>query len=52
VNRLVWSSITKRVEGGLAWLGQAASSSDNSQQQRKKDVAILALDVVFAQYGW
>ena len=35
----------------LAWPGQAANSSDNSDQQRKKDVAILALDAVFAQYG-
>ena len=34
-----------------AWLGQAASSSDNSDSQYKKDAAILALDSVFAQYG-
>jgi hypothetical protein len=37
--------------GDLAWLGQSTNSSDNSDQHRKKDVAILALDAVFAQYG-
>ncbi len=37
--------------GDLAWLGQSANSSDNSDQHRKKDVAILALDAVFARYG-
>jgi len=37
--------------GDLAWLAQAANGSDNSDQQRKEDVAILALEVVFAQYG-
>ena len=59
-----WSSIAKRPSppaplpkgersyaGDLAWLGQTANSSDNSNQQRKRDVAILALDAVFAQYG-
>ena len=40
----------KRIVGDLAWLAQAANGSDNSDQQRKKDVAILALESVFAQY--
>ncbi len=49
---LVRSSITKRrAAGDLAWLGQAANSSDTSDQQRKKEVTILALDAVFSQYG-
>ena len=49
--RVVWSSTAKRAVGDLAWLEQAANNSDNSDQQRKKDVAILALDAVFAKYG-
>jgi hypothetical protein len=40
----------KRVASDLAWPGQAASGSDNSDQQRKKNVAILALETVFAEY--
>jgi len=51
VNRVVWSSPVKEFAAHLAWLGQPANSSDNSDQQRKKDVTILALDAVFAQYG-
>jgi autotransporter-associated beta strand protein len=47
----VGSSNAKRAAGALAWLGQAANSSDNLDQQRKKDVATLALEAVFAQYG-
>ena len=38
----------------LAWLGPAANGSDSpdtSDGQRKKDVALLALEAVFAQYG-
>jgi hypothetical protein len=35
----------------LAWLEQVANNSDNSDLQSKKDVAILALDAVFTQYG-
>jgi len=35
----------------LAWLGQAAGGSDNSDQHHKKDGAMLALEAVFAQYG-
>jgi autotransporter-associated beta strand protein len=35
----------------LAWLGQATNSSDNSDQDRKKDVAIMALEAAFVQYG-
>ena len=34
-----------------AWLGQSASSSDNSDQRDRKDIAIQALETVFAQYG-
>ena len=49
--RVVWSSIARRAAGDLASLGQTANRSDNSDQQRKKDVAILALDTVFAEYG-
>jgi hypothetical protein len=37
--------------GDLAWLGQVANSLDTSDQQRKTDVAILALDAVFAEFG-
>ena len=51
VDQAVWLSIAQRAAGDLAWLGRAANNSDNSDQQRKKDVAILALDAVFAQYG-
>jgi autotransporter-associated beta strand protein len=50
-DRVVWSSVAKIAVGDLAWLTQAASSSDGSNQQRKKEVAILALDMVFAKYG-
>ena len=35
----------------LAWLGQAANDSDNSDALHKKAPAILALEAVFAQYG-
>ncbi|MGO9113898.1 MAG: fibronectin type III domain-containing protein [Thermoguttaceae bacterium] len=49
--RLVASSTGERIAGDLVWLGQVTSSSDNSNQQRKKDVAILALETVFAQYS-
>ena len=34
-----------------AWLGQSTSSLDNSDQGNKKDIAIQALETVFAQYG-
>ena len=34
-----------------AWLGQSTSSFDNSDQGNKKDIAIQALETVFAQYG-
>ena len=47
----VWASTAKRTAGDLAWLGQVANSSDILQQQRRKDMAILALDAVLAQYG-
>ena len=50
-NRLVWSSIATKAACDFAWLGQTANHSDNSDQRRKKDVAILALNAVFAQYG-
>ncbi len=51
-DQTIWWSIARRAAGDLAWLKQAARGSDNSDQQRKKDVAILALDTVFAQYGY
>ncbi len=49
--RTIWSFIAKKAAGDLAWLAQTTNSSDNSNQQRRKDVAILALDALFAQYG-
>lgn len=50
-DRLVGPSIADRVAGDLAWLRPPANSSDSSDPDQKKDVAILALDAVFAQYG-
>ena len=50
-DQLVRSSIAKKITGDLVWLGQATDGSDNSDQQRKKDVAILAVEAVFAEYG-
>ncbi|MGO9110233.1 MAG: autotransporter-associated beta strand repeat-containing protein [Thermoguttaceae bacterium] len=50
-DRFVPSSTARRIAGDLAWLRQAGNSSDNSDQHRRKDVAILALEAVFAQYG-
>ena len=50
-DRVVWSSTAKRIVGDQAGLEPAANSLDNSDQQRKKDVAILALDAVFAECG-
>jgi len=41
----------KRIAGNLAWLALAANNSDTSDQQRNKDVAILTLETVFAEYG-
>ena len=49
--RVAWSSIAGNTAGNLAWLGQTVNGSDSPDQQRKKDVAILAPDAVFAQYG-
>ena len=40
-----------RCFGDLAWLGQAVNSSDNSDQQRKAEVATLAREAAFAGYG-
>jgi autotransporter-associated beta strand protein len=51
VPAVVLDTPTKRIASDLAWLAQAANSSDNSDQQRKKDVAILASEAVFAEYG-
>ncbi len=50
-DRVVSLSIARSAAGDLAWLGQAANNWDTSDQQRKKDVAMLALDAVFAEYG-
>ena len=51
VNRLVGLSTAKKIAADLAWLGQAANGSDNWDQRHKKDVATVALDAVFAEYG-
>ncbi len=40
-----------RIAGDLVWAGQAALTSDSSDQHPKKDATILALEAVFAQYG-
>ena len=50
-SRLVGPSTAKRIAGDLAWTGQGANSSDNWDQRHKNDVATVALDAVFAQYG-
>ena len=42
---------SRSIAGDPAVLRQATGSSDNSDQQHKKDVAILALDAMFAGYG-
>ncbi len=48
----VQSATTDGVVRDMAWLGQAASSSDCGLDQRhEKDLAIQALDAVLAQYG-
>ena len=47
----VWPSIAKGGTADLAWLGPAANAWDNSDQHPAKDVALLALEAVFAQYG-
>jgi len=50
----VGSSTARRIVRNLAWLEQAASSPENwdsSDQNHKKDQAILALEAVIAQYG-
>ena len=39
-----------RSTGDLAWLGQALNGSDAMDQQQK-DVAIQAVEALFAQYG-
>jgi hypothetical protein len=41
----------KRIAGDVAWPAQAANSPDNSDQRRKKAVAIVATETVFATYG-
>ena len=51
LDQAVSPSIAPSTAGDLAWLRQPANGSDNSDQQRRKDVAIVALDAVFAQYG-
>ena len=44
-------TIGKRIAEDLARLGQAINYSDGSDQRHKKDVATLALNTVFAEYG-
>jgi len=48
--RPVGSPTAERIAGDLAWLGQVVNSQDDLDQSHKKDVAILALEAVFAQY--
>ncbi|MGA2258376.1 MAG: hypothetical protein ABSG53_27240, partial [Thermoguttaceae bacterium] len=50
-DQLFRGSIAKQIVRDWTWLGQTASSLDNSDQQNKKDVSIQALETVFAQYG-
>ena len=51
-SRVVSSSIVKNASADfdLVWLGQSASSFDNSDQRQKQGAAIQALDVVFSQF--
>ncbi len=53
-DQVMSSSIAEEAAGDSAWLGQAANDSgsqDGSDPLREKDVAIVALDAAFAQYG-
>jgi autotransporter-associated beta strand protein len=49
-DRLPGSSTVKRIAADLAWLTIAAGNSDSSDQDRRKDAAVLALDAAFAHY--
>jgi autotransporter-associated beta strand protein len=49
--RIVGTSVAKKVFGDMAWLGQITNSSDNSDLHHRKDLAIRALEAVFAQFG-
>ena len=51
VDRVVGSSLARIAAADLAWLGQSLSGPDASDQHHTKDVAIQAVDAVFAQYG-
>ena len=51
VDRLVRLPMTRPKAADFAWLGQAATSSDDFDQQHKKETAIQALETVFARYG-
>jgi len=51
VDQVIGVSATRSAAGDLTWLEQAANDSDDSDQQRKKEAAILALDALFARYG-
>jgi hypothetical protein len=56
-DRLVGTSTMRRIAVDLAWVANAAGGApstlgrDSSDQDRKKDAALLALETVFAQYG-
>ena len=50
-DRVSGKSTARRIAGNPSWLAQAANRWDNSDQQRRKDVAILVLEAVFAEYG-
>jgi autotransporter-associated beta strand protein len=51
VDRIIASPIAEGIAADWTWLAQTASGSVNSQQRRQKDVALLALETAFAQYG-
>ena len=50
-DRGVWSSTAKWIAGNLAWQGQSTNGSDIWDQRHNRDVATVALDAMFAQYG-
>jgi len=51
VERIVGPPIAPWVASDLAWLEEAAITADGSNQYMKKNVAIRALETVFAQYA-
>ncbi len=45
------ATASPRIAADLVWLGQTENGSDSSDLERKKYMAIQALDAVFAEYG-